>query len=132
LSLTGEVQHSLTKGQKKLLKKMVESKGLKNISQICDEAGVSTKVYYRMLNHPRLGTLLPEALNYLMSEALLPVLKTVVQKAHEGSAKHAELLFKIGGLIGSDESAKIIQIFKQGETGSFMTDLEIKRLLGSE
>lgn len=125
------VRHSLTPSQKRLLKVITESKGGESVSSLCETARCSTKVWYRMIEHPRLGTLLPEALDYLLGQQLVPVVQTIIKKALEGSAKHGELVLKISGLIGSEEGTKILQVFGQKEgQEQYLTDAQVDRLLG--
>jgi len=127
------VRHTLTAPQKRLLKVIIESKGGEPISHLCEKAKVSNKVWYRMISHPKLGTLLPEALDYLLGQQLIPVLQVIVKKALEGSGKHAELVLKVSGLIGSEESTKILQVFGSKESqGEYLSDADINRLLGGK
>jgi hypothetical protein len=122
--------HNLSRGEKKILKVIIESKGPMNISEICQRAKVSQKVWYRMVENPEMATLLPEALDYLLGQQLIPVVQKVAERALEGSAKHAELLFKLSGLLEEGQT-KILQVFgKEGEEGAFLTEQQINRMIG--
>ena len=126
----GGSRQVLSRNEKKLLKTIVESKGGEPISSLCERAHVSPKTWYRMIENPKLGTLLPEALDYLLGQQLIPVIQVIIKRALEGSAKHGELVLKISGLLASEEP-KILQIFSsKGEGTKFLTDADIDRLLG--
>ena len=120
--------HSLTRPQKRLIKAIVESKGPMNITEICKTAKVSPKVWYRLASDPEMATLLPEALDYQIGQQLIPVVQKVVERALEGSAKHAELVFRLSGLL-EDGQTKILQVFgKEGEA-PLLTESMIKQMI---
>jgi len=126
--------HSLTKNEKKLLKVIVNhagtpSKGPMNISELCKEAKVSNKVWYNLVENPEMATLLPEALDYLLGQQIIPVVQKVVERALAGSAKHAELVFRLSGLL-QDGQTKILQVFgKESTEGAFLTEQQISEML---
>ena len=103
----------LSRGEKRLLDVIAKSDTDTTISQICARARVSEKTYYRMIHGPDFTNLVP-ALNYVVTEQMLPVVKVVIARALAGSAKHAELLFRVSGLMGADET-KVLQIFGSDE-----------------
>ena len=103
----------LSRGEKRLLDAIAKSDTTATIVEICQKAKVNPKVYYRMIHGPDFTNLVP-ALNYVVTEQMLPVVKVVIAKALQGSAKHAELLFRVSGLMGADET-KILQIFGSDE-----------------
>ena len=126
--------HSLTKNEKKLLKVIVShaampTKGPMNISELCASAKVSTKTWYNLVENPEMATLLPEALDYLLGQQIIPVVQKVVERALAGSAKHAELVFRLSGLL-QDGQTKILQVFgKEGEVDTFLTEQQISQML---
>jgi hypothetical protein len=81
-----------------------------------------------MLENPRLGTLLPEALDYLLSQQLIPVIQEIIRRALEGSAKHGELILKVSGLLQS-EQPQILQVFGNRNEEGLMTSSDIQRLI---
>jgi len=103
----------LSRGEKKLLDAISRSDSNTTIAEICAKAKVNPKTYYRMIHGPDFTNLVP-ALNYVVTEQMLPVVKVVIARALAGSAKHAELLFRVSGLMGADET-KILQIFGSDE-----------------
>jgi len=114
-SARGGTRKILSKGEKRLLNVIAASKGGESILELCRKAKVNNRLYYRMISDPEFGSMLPEALDYLLGQQLIPVVSMVVQRALAGSAKHAELLFKLSGLIGGEEATKILQVFGNGE-----------------
>ncbi len=116
----------LTRPMKRVLKVIIQAntngKAL-NVTDLCKQARVSPKVYYKMLEDPELGELLPECLDYLLGQQLIPVIQTIVQRALQGSAKHAELVLKISGLLSSDET-KILQVFGNANQEESVDDIQ--------
>jgi hypothetical protein len=125
ISRSGSIR-KLTRPMKRVLRVIIQAntngKAL-NVTDLCKQARVSPKVYYRMLEDPSLGELLPECLDYLLSQQLIPVIQTIVQRALQGSAKHAELVLKISGLLTADET-KILQIFGNANQEENMDDIQ--------
>jgi ribosomal protein S13 len=121
---------NVTPQRRKLLKAMVKLPGA-SIPEICKEAGVSDRTYYRMIAEPDFAAVLPDILDYLISQQLVPLVQSTFQRALAGSAKHSELIFKIAKLIGAEEGTKILQVFnKDGEQQTrFLSDREIEALL---
>ena len=126
----GGTRQELSKKEKILLQGMIESQGGESITDLCRRKKVSPKTYYRMVNNPHLGSLLPEAIDFLLGQQIIPVIQVIVKKALSGSGKHAELVLRISGLISSDET-KILQVFgSKNEGQKFLTENQIDRLLG--
>jgi len=121
---------NVTPQRRKLLKAMVKLPGA-SIPEICKEAGVSEKTYYRMVSEPDFAAVLPDILDFLISQQLVPLVQSTFKRALAGSAKHSELIFKISKLIGAEEGTKILQVFnKDGEQQTrFLSDSEIEALL---
>lgn len=122
---------NVTPQRRKLLKAMVKLPGA-SIPDICREAGVSEKTYYRMVSEPDFAAVLPDMLDYLISQQLMPLVQSTFKRALDGSAKHAELVFKISKLIGGDEGAKILQVFNNSDADQktrFLSDAEIEAIL---
>jgi len=120
----------LSPSRRKFMNMMAKMPG-SSISEIARKAKVPEKVYYRMLEDPELATILPDILNDLVAQRLIPLINSVSDRALQGSAKHAELIFKISKLIGPDGETKVLQVFNrqvQGKT-QFLTDQEINGLL---
>ena len=114
--VSGGTRQVLSRSEKKLLKAVIEGGGGLTITELCKRAKVSPKVWYRLIGDPQIGSLLPEALDFLLSQQLIPVISMVIKRALEGSAKHAELVCKISGLIGSEEGTRILQVFGSADT----------------
>ncbi len=116
----------LSRPMKRVLRTIIHASNngqVLNVTDLCKQAKVSPKVYYRMLEDPSLGELLPECLDYLLGQQLIPVIQTIVQRALQGSAKHAELVLKISGLLSSDET-KILQIFGNANQEESVDDIQ--------
>lgn len=128
------IRRILSKSEKRLLEAVVNSKDVAGLSikALCEKAKCQPKVYYKMIEDPEFGSLLPQAIDYLLGQQMIPVIQMVIKRALDGSAKHAELVLKIVGLIGSDDATKILQVFNQGEPrgSGLLTEAQVDRLLG--
>jgi hypothetical protein len=125
----GQTKRLLSRAEKKLLRKIGNAKGGESVTEICEGAGVDRRIYYRMLEDPEFKALLPEAIDHLLGEQLIPVVHSVIKRAIEGSAKHSELVFKLAGLISSDDAVKILQVFSDRNGDRLMTDSDINKIL---
>lgn len=92
----------MTPQRRALLRAMVKLPGAP-VADLCREAKCSEATYYRMVEEPDFTAILPDVLDYLISQQLVPVVQTTVKHALKGSAKHAELMFKISKLIGVED-----------------------------
>ena len=127
--------HNLSSKQRKLIKHIVKcaslpSKGPLNISELCAGAKVSTKVWYGMIEDPNMKEVLPDAIDYLLGMSLIPVIEKVVERSLAGSAKHAELVFKLCDLLQPDSQTKILQVFgKEGQQGTLLSSEQIRQMI---
>jgi hypothetical protein len=128
----GRIWKRLTRPQRKLVTFILENPSVAggSISGICEGAGVNRKIYYSLIGDERMGSLLPEVLDYILSSELLPVVKVIIQKAKAGSAKHGEMFLKICGLLKMD-GTQILQVFQGGSLEpKLMSEIEVNKLLG--
>jgi len=127
--------HTLTSKQRKLIKFIVKSasmpsKGPLNISELCSGAGVSTKVWYGLIEDPNMKEVLPAAIDYLLGMSLIPVIQKLIERALAGSAKHSELFLKLCDLLQPDAQTKILQVFgKEGQQGTLLTSEQIRAMI---
>jgi len=124
----GGARQELSKKEKRCLTELMKGG---TITEVCKRAKCSPQTYYRMIHNPKIGSLLPEAIDFLLSQQLVPMVQIIVKRALEGSAKHAELVLKIAGLIGGEEGTRILQIFgSKGEGTKFLSSNDIDVLIG--
>ena len=94
-----KVLSELTDAEKKLLLVVCDPRyyGLNNLKK-CEVAGVGERTYYKAMKTPRFL----EAMKYLSAHMLIgelsDVLKSLTEKAKEGSARHQKMFFQILGM----------------------------------
>jgi hypothetical protein len=121
-------RQGLSKAEKRLLRRMSNAKGGESIVELCKDAKTTTKTYYKLIHNPKLGSMLPQAIDFLVGEQMLPVIANIIQRSLSGSAKHSELLLKLANLIGDGET-KVLQIFGQKGEGMDVVTERINRFL---
>jgi hypothetical protein len=76
-----------------------------------------------------MSELLPNFIDSLLASSLVPVIEKVVERSLAGSAKHSEIVLKLAGLLGTDET-KILQVFNKGpERDVLLTTQQIAQMI---
>ncbi len=128
----GLPRYFLNKQEKRLIRTISNAKEpFGSISDMCKTAKVKPQVYYRLIESEEHANLLAEACSSLIKSEILPVIKIVLQRAHQGSAKHAEIALRLSGLLTNTVSeTKILNIFNQGAEEPLLGSDGIRRLIG--
>lgn len=132
ISAKGLPRYFLNKQEKRLIRTISNAKEpFGSISDMCKAARVKTNVYYRLIESEEHSNLLAEACSNLIKSQILPVIKIVLQRAQQGSAKHAEIALRLSGLLTNTVSeTRILNIFNQGAEEPLLGSEGIKRMIG--
>lgn len=85
------------------------SRGGFTLKEVAEKANISERQLRNWRNDPRFQALVAQKTRNNVKEVMPNVLETVVQRAVEGSAKHAELLMKYENLLSDRHVHEIVQ-----------------------
>lgn len=118
----------LTDAEKLLLQVMCNPENFNlNVTDTCEKAGVSTPTYYKARKKDYFNREYKRRSALLVDNEIGEVVKALIKKAKEGSAKHIEMALEMAGLYSKDINInkKSVNISLDGKDISKMADDEL-------
>ena len=79
----------------------------KNVTEICNIAGINRTAYYRAMNKPEFVEIYQSKTKDLVKQAIAPVVNTFIKKALEGSYPHGKVVLEMAGLYSEKSQLEI-------------------------
>lgn len=99
----------------------------RTISQVCEKAGISPATYRKAMDTPEFTAALNSIVQATIKQAVLPLVRSGLQFAMEGSYRHWEALMKMAGQIDQNDVDKEITIrFASAAHPPVVIEAEIK------